>query len=340
MVQYRIPNLLTHLQPYIKPNNPNYDALKAEHVAWIDSSCFFNDENKKAWRHAEMPLLASRAFPKSSLGPLRVCLEYMVVSLLLEQLTDGPTTTAQAQKWKDIFKQAFKQTLKETQEPAEVIIKQLFTYGVLKAIKDPYRQCLIENNILLAEGMVKEAADRENPNTEHTLESYMKARRDTIGIRPMFVIGRWIHGLDIGHEVLMHPDIVKIEDGFVDLVFLANDLYSYKKEFFECGAHHNYVTISLRDPITGLHEKDRQGALDHTCQKFFEILVDLQHRKKALPSFGESEDSKVAMYVDLMMDVVVANIQWSLACKRYDLRIAGTAEAPKWGDVAFDMDPL
>jgi len=47
MVQYRIQNLLSLLQPHIKPNNPNYDVLEAEYVAWIDNSPFLNDVHKK-----------------------------------------------------------------------------------------------------------------------------------------------------------------------------------------------------------------------------------------------------------------------------------------------------
>ncbi|KAG6867870.1 hypothetical protein C0993_009944 [Termitomyces sp. T159_Od127] len=310
-----------------------------------------------------MPLLISRAFPEASLQALRVCLEYMIVSLLLEQLTDVPATTPEAQKWANIFKQAFKQTLRASEDSATAILKQLrklkrvllvsqpptanenlsnsFIDRVLNTIEEPYRSYLVESNILLAEGMVKEAADRENPDTALTLKTYMEARRMTIGIRPIFEIGRWIYGLDIAHEVLTHPDILHIEKQMIDLVFLANDLYSYKKECFACGAHHNYITIALRDPITGLRENDRQGAIDYTCRKFCEVLGDVQLCRKVLPRFGESEDTKIALYIDMMMDVVVANIQWSLATLRYGhFEIYDAAEAPVWGDVVFELDAL
>ncbi|KAG6886685.1 hypothetical protein C0992_002828, partial [Termitomyces sp. T32_za158] len=258
---------------------------------------------------------------------------------------DAPATIPEAQKWADVFKQAFQQTLGASENPASEIFKQLrksiFIDKVLINVEEPYRSHLVKSNILLAEGMVKEAADRKTPDAELSLEMYMEARRKTIGIRPIFDIGRWIYGLDIAHEVLTHPAILNLEEQMSDLVFLANDLYSYKKEFFACGAHHNYVTIALRDPTTGLNRNDRQGAIDYTSNKFCEILEDVEHRKKALPKFGESEDVKVALYVDMMMDVVVGNIQWSLVVQRYGhLKSSGTAEVPNGGDVVFDMDPL
>ncbi|KAG6843569.1 hypothetical protein H0H93_000617, partial [Arthromyces matolae] len=135
--------------------------------------------------------------------------------------------------------------------------------------------------------------------------------------------------------------IVKLEEQTIDLVALANDLYSYKKEFYESGAHHNYITYALGDSSTGLQKDDRQGAIDYTCRTFSEILADFQRRVEALPSFGNGEDGKIALYVGVMLDLVVGNIQWSLVCARYrHFEKAGTAEAPNWGDVVFDMDPL
>ncbi|KAG6899046.1 hypothetical protein C0993_001398 [Termitomyces sp. T159_Od127] len=93
---------------------------------------------------------------------------------------------------------------------------------MFNAIEDPYWSSLVRNNILLAEGMAKEAADRESPDPEITLDEYMKVRRDTIGARQLFDLGRWIYKIDIPCEVLTHPAIVEIEDLFVDIVSLAN----------------------------------------------------------------------------------------------------------------------
>ncbi|KAG6894759.1 hypothetical protein C0992_004808 [Termitomyces sp. T32_za158] len=187
--------------------------------------------------------------------------------------------------------------------------------------------------------MAKEAVDRETPDPDITLEKYMKIRRDTIGARQLFDLGRWIYDLDIPCEVLMHPDIVKIEDLFVDIVSLANDLYSYRKECFEGDTNHNYITVAFGDPVTGLRENDLQGAIDYTYQKFCQVMTDLEDQKKALPSFGESEDARVTKYIEMVTDVVIGTIQWSLECGRYGhFGMFGTVKAPNWGDVVFDID--
>ncbi|KAF5387996.1 hypothetical protein D9615_000097 [Tricholomella constricta] len=334
MVQYHIQNLLSLLQAYVKPNNPNHDVLEAEYVAWIDESSFLSDAHKKAWKRAELPLLMSRVFPESDQAHLRVSLEYMMLFLMLEQLTDTPATAAEAQRWADIFVQAFKQTLGEAKGPASVM-KHLAS-RVMGAVDETYRPYLIASNVLLAEGVVKEALDRENPTHDLTLEAYMGARRDSIGLRPFLDFGRWIWDLDIPQDVLAHPAIAKLEEETIDMVSLTNDLYSYRKECFESGAHHNYVTVAMQDPIAAIPAADRQAAIDYTCKQFSETLADFHRRTAELPSFGADADKKIAQYVSVMMDLVVGNIQWSLACRRY-----GHSDASGvWGDVVFEMDPM
>ncbi|KNZ72572.1 hypothetical protein J132_02732 [Termitomyces sp. J132] len=208
-------------------------------------------------------------------------------------------------------------------------------------IKDPYWSCLVENNILLAEGMAKEAVDRENPGAEMNLETYMKVRRDTIGARQLFDLGRWIHELDITPEILTHPDIIRMEEQFIDLISLANvsrhspDLYSYKKEYLAKDAEHNYITIALRDPTTYLHKDDLQGAINYTYDKFCRVLADLEHQKNVLPRFGKSEEAKLDEYFWLLMNVAVGTIQWSLECERYDH--FADADQPNQGDVVFKL---
>lgn len=339
MVQYHIENLLNLLQPYIKPNNPSHYVLEAEYVAWIDDSPFLNDAHKKAWKRAELPLLMSRVFPESDQGPLRVSLEFMMLFLMLEQLTDTPATAAEAQKWADIYTQAYKQTLGETHGPSSMI-KHLAS-RILSSVEEPYQSYIVASNISLAEGTVKEASDRESPSHGLSLDAYMDARRGSVGIRPFFGFGRWIWKLAIPQDVLAHPVITKMEEQAIDMGALANDLYSYKKEFLESGAHHNYVTVAMRDPITGIPANDRQAAIDYTCKRFAEILADFHRQKGELPSFGEDIDTMIKRYIFVMMDLVVGNIQWSLACRRYGHSdpSAGVGEAT-WGEVVFEMDLL
>ncbi|KAJ7587098.1 isoprenoid synthase domain-containing protein [Mycena floridula] len=333
MVQYRIPSLLTILQPYLKPENPNQDALTADYVAWIDAASFLTEKHKEAWKRAELPLLMTRVFPDSDKDHLKVCLEYMMLFLILEQVTDTPATTAEAQQWADIFVHALKQDSEDEAKGLGWVMNHLAS-RVMGAIDAQYRPYLIASNISLAEGVVKEAADRENPNHELTLEAYMDARRLSIGLRPFFDLGRWTWNLDLPEDVLTAPLVAKLEEITVDMVSLSNDLYSYKKEYFESGAGHNFVTVAMKDPVSSVAAGDRQAAIDYTYKRVVDLLADFDRAKGELPSFGIQSDRKLAEYITRMMDAVVGNIQWSLTCKRY-----GHSPSPE-GEVVFEMDPL
>jgi hypothetical protein len=103
-IEFRIPDLLELISDYVKPLNPNFDALDAGFQKWVDAASFLTASQKKcgygavyllifpnavfkAWKHAELPLLIVRAFPEADVVHLQVCLESMMMFLILEQLT-------------------------------------------------------------------------------------------------------------------------------------------------------------------------------------------------------------------------------------------------------------
>lgn len=106
------------------------------------------------------------------------------------------------------------------------------------------------------------------------------------------------------------------------LIILPQDIYSYRKEYLEDGAKHNYVTVAMHDPATGIRAGDIQAAMHYTVETFKETLARYEENKKhVLLAFREDPDlsSMVERYAELMMDSVAGNIEWSIACKRYSL---------------------
>ncbi|KAJ6627462.1 isoprenoid synthase domain-containing protein, partial [Mycena sp. CBHHK59/15] len=194
---------------------------------------------------------------------------------------------------------------------------------VIAAIDPPYRPSYIASNVLLAEGVVQEALDREQHDEKNpiSLETYMNTRRKSIGALPFHDIDRWIWKLDLPDEVLKNSHIEQMVLAAVDMVALGNDIYSYRKEYLEDGAKHNYVTVAMHDPGTSLKPGEIQAAIDYTVEQFSVTLTRFKDNKKLLPSFSDDADlrRKVDRYTELMMDSVAGNIEWSIACKRYSL---------------------
>ncbi|KAJ6627463.1 hypothetical protein B0H10DRAFT_388458 [Mycena sp. CBHHK59/15] len=89
-IQFHVTDLLGLVSEYVKPLNPCFDELDAGFQKWVDAASFLSAAHKKAWKHAELPLLIARAFPEADTAHLRVCLDSMMMFLILEQLTDTP----------------------------------------------------------------------------------------------------------------------------------------------------------------------------------------------------------------------------------------------------------
>lgn len=101
---------------------------------------------------------------------------------------------------------------------------------------------------------------------------------------------------------------------------LLQDIYSYRKEYLEDGAKHNYVTVAMHNPSTSIKAGDIQAAIDYTVTQFAAALARYKENKALLP-FGNDADlsAKVERYSELMMDSVAGNVEWSVACKMYSL---------------------
>ncbi|KAJ6516266.1 isoprenoid synthase domain-containing protein [Mycena sanguinolenta] len=323
-IEYRIPDLLELVEEYRKPLNPNFDALDAGFQKWIEDAAFLTTAHKKAWKHAELPLLIARAFPEADAAHLKVCLESMMMFLILEQLTDTPATSAVSKKWANEFVEALQQAeAPQTKKEGPAAILQLLGTQVITAIDPPYRAGYIASNVLLAEGVVQEALDREqhDENNPISLETYLATRRKSIGALPFHDLALWTWHLELPDAgVLNNPHIQLMVQASVDLVLLANDIYSYRKEYLEDGAKHNYVTVAMHDLKTSFKAGDIQAAIDYTAKEFVDTLARLKESKALLP-FGDNADlsPKIERYTELMMDSVAGNIEWSVACKRYSL---------------------
>ncbi|KAJ7179481.1 isoprenoid synthase domain-containing protein [Mycena filopes] len=258
-IEFRIPDLLDLVADYVKPLNAHFDELDTGFQKWIEAASFLSAPHKKA-----------------DVASLQVCLESMMMFLILEQLTDTPATSATSKKWAAEFIDALKQAeTPQTKKEGPAAILQHLGTKVITAIDPPYRPGYIASNVLLAEGVVQEALDRElhgddNPNS---LETYLNTRRKSIGALPFHDLDRWIWKLDLPYHVLTNPRLELMVQASVDMVALANDIYSYRKEYLEDGAKHNYVTVAMHDPVASIDAGDIQGAIDFTVAQFAAALA-------------------------------------------------------------------
>lgn len=297
--------------------SPHFKEAYEGYNEWVKSTLgyFFSVEVY----NAEMPLLAALAFPLASEQELRTILDYMTASFMLEEMTDR-CSSAKALK----NSQVWMQTLSEGQPERgnshsfiKLLSKEMVTR--MKTTIDPFHwPQFISTNAEFAKNTVREALDREasqDVRTSRDLQSYMITRRETIGTRPCLVLMRSTRRLYIPDRVLDHEVVAEMENYALDMVYIANDIYSFKKEQGDNGALNNIITVIQKDPDT--RHLDLQGRIDYAGHLFKVALDNFESCRRRLPSIDSDMDKYLSAYADGLTDWAIGNIEWSLVNCRY-----------------------
>ncbi|KAL4067734.1 isoprenoid synthase domain-containing protein [Scleroderma citrinum] len=315
---YLLPNLLAlfpkkpggSISPHFKEAYDGYNEWVKCTIGYFFSVVLYN---------AEMPLLAALAWPLASEQELRAILDYMTASFMLEEMTDRGSS-AKALKNSQIWIQTLSKGQPDTAS-RHPFIKLLSKEMVarMKAAVDPFHwPQFISANVEFAKTTIREALDREasqGVQTVRDLQSYMITRRESIGTRPCLVLMRSTRRLYIPDQVLEHEVVAEMENTALDMVYIANDIYSFKKEQGDNGALNNIITVIQKDPDTS--HLDLQGSIDYAGRLFKAALDNFESCRRRLPSIDSDMDKYLSAYADGLMDWVVGNIEWSVVNCRY-----------------------
>jgi len=317
---YQLPDLLALLpkkpggdiSPHFKEADTGFNAWVHKKLGWFFAKEVYN---------AEMPLLAAVAWPLASCQELRAILAYMTSSFMLEELTDRCSSTKvvdNSQLWINTLRDT--DGGKTSRHPfIKTMRKELVP--MMKAAVDPFHwPQFIAANERFAKNVIREAFVRDadvNENAVNNIQSYTIMRRETIGTRPCFVLMRSTRRLYIPDDVLAHPLMEEMEDVAIDMVSIANDIYSFKKEYGDNGALTNLLTIIQKDPTTD--HLDLQERIRYATKLFNAALDRFHSCRQKLPSFGDvALDRHVSSYADGLVDWIVGNIEWSIVNHRYN----------------------
>ncbi|KAI6045543.1 isoprenoid synthase domain-containing protein [Pisolithus marmoratus] len=299
------------------PISPHFKEAYQGYNEWVKNTLgyYFSIEVY----NAEMPLLAALAYPITTEHELRAILDYMTASFMLEEMTDRYSST-KALKNSEIWIQTLKDGQPETSSRhpfIKLMSKEMMAR--LKSAVDPFHwPQFISTNVDFARTTVREALDRESSKGVHAtrdLQSYMITRRETIGTRPCLVLMRSTRRLYIPDHVLEHDAVMGMENAALDMVYIANDIYSFKKELGDNGALNNIITVILKDPDTS--HLDLQGSINYAGDLFKAALDDFHACRRRIPSFDSGMDKYMSAYADGLVDWVIGNIEWSIVNNRY-----------------------
>ncbi|KAH7919502.1 terpenoid synthase [Leucogyrophana mollusca] len=317
---YQLPDLLARFPEKSGGVNPHLAEVNDEHIKWLNDCPAFGPSDREALHKAWLPLLAASFFPKVDANALRAITDYVTATVILDK-TNDTATEEKAEEFSLLYTSAFNnpsEGIKHKPPFFQLISSLALALGGY--IEPAYRMDFLSANGIFAWSTAQEAIERraaQDTNAKMTMEAYFTTRRDSVSIRPYIVLIRSTRSLSIPKDVLHEPSVRGMEEATIDLIIIANDIYSYKKELAEDNAPHNLLTVLLNDPPTP--HLDLQGAIDY-AGKLFELALDrFRGCRVALPSINEETDRMLVEYADGLSDLFVGGIEWGLVVPRYQV---------------------
>ncbi|TFK38595.1 isoprenoid synthase domain-containing protein, partial [Crucibulum laeve] len=154
-----------------------------------------------------------------------------------------------------------------------------------------------------------EAEDRTNKSVR-TVWEYLLLRRGTSSSKSIFALIEF--GLDLPDYVLSHPIVSNLTTTAADLCAITNDLHSYSLEHARGLDGHNIITSIMSE-----HNLDLQSALDWLGSLMDGLVARFLSDMKRLPSWNETIDANLKLYIDSLGHWVRGNESWCYESKRY-----------------------
>ncbi|KAJ7753354.1 terpenoid synthase [Mycena maculata] len=315
---YRLPDTLRNW-PWKRIISPHYRQAQAESVAWLESFHPFTPVAQRAFNKCDFSLVSALTFPNATLYNLRSCCDLMHTFFTLDEYTD-PLDAAGVKALCDATMDAIENPDKPRPEGESVIgeIARQFWKRASVNVPKPCQERFV-NAWRTYLASVVEQAERRSKAYICTVDEYMIARRNNIGSDPSFALLEISLGLDLPHEVMEHPAIVSLNRDTTDMIILANDMCSYKKEVLGNDADYNAVTVIMVNEKTDVAGgiqwiSDRH---DDIVDNFLTIRDDVLEHKNGVPSWGKDIDDQVVKYIEGLGQWIRGHDSWNFESGRY-----------------------
>ncbi|KAH9929557.1 terpenoid synthase [Epithele typhae] len=310
-VTFLLPDLHA-LTPFKGGFNPNHDRFQYERA---ERNALYSHlpERKRAFFSAMTgELLTAHSCPYATFERLRVLRDFIDLLYVFDLTTDdesGEAAWSSTHTWSHSFAD-------ERYDDGTRLCKLIkrFTAQLRKACHpvapNHYRR-FVEQCRLYAEATAREAEYRER-GIVLDLEAYQESRRHASGVLPCLTLAGIAHLTELPDEVVDHSAFYTMLIATTDMVWWANDLYSYNMEQAMGHSAHNVLTVLMK--AKGL---DLQGACDYVGAHYAGLIRTYLDAKRRLPSWGARADRQIAQHAMGMEAWAVGNINWSFQTARY-----------------------
>jgi len=299
---------LPKICPFSPSLNPHFESVAPESKTWIDSFGILSGRRQRYFSTSAFEFLAAYAYPYADREGYRTSCDYMNITFVLDDFSDDEGGKG-ARAMADSFMNALRDP---TWDDGTAFARLARGFGDrLSTASATARQRFTDTFDRYLDATVREAQNRED-GTILSLEDFMELRRGNSGVEVAFALIECILLIDLKPEVFDHPALSRLKTLAGNMLFSANDIYSYNKE--QAGGHsaNNLITVIREERGVGL-----QGAFDIAGQFFESHAEEFLRCKELLPSWGPEVDEAVSRYVTGLGCWVSGGIEWSLSGPRY-----------------------
>jgi hypothetical protein len=143
-------------------------------------------------------------------------------------------------------------------------------------------------------------------------ETYLRVRRDSVGMGMYFVLGEYGLGIDLTDHLKNHAELRDVIDIALEHIMLTNDLFSFRAE---CAMDDYVNALSVLRVNNGLSLQD---GVDELFSVIEEKRVAFMRARRGIESGELGADPAVLSYVDALWHMMAGNLQWSYETSRYN----------------------
>ncbi|KAF3150973.1 hypothetical protein TWF594_008191 [Orbilia oligospora] len=284
---------------------------------WACKVLRFDEKLTREWVDMKFPFLCASMVPNSTEQPLQAFTEWVSWSIPFDDRIDGgdladdPNGAAE----EIIESLAIMDDDYPTIDPEANGVRHMFQklwWRVSKYAPPDERRRHKRLNRDYMLGLLQQIKWLGYKDRILTVDEYLAFRRPSSGMGPTCVFAEWsvTEANKIPCEVVEHPSVEIFRDLVIDIVSIANDIYSCPKDIPN-GEGSNIISVLLRQGYS------LQGAIDEAGKMVLDRYKIWEQAVRDLPSWGEEIDAVVLKLVQAYSDVCWGNMNWSFVTSRY-----------------------
>jgi len=317
MTEIVIPRLYC---PFVSAINQHAKVAKQHTDQWVVQFGLFKGAHFKKYQDDNYGGLAARFYPTADIEQLCIAMDFYALLFAIDDQLDN-----QLEKATLIQKE---ESLLHFMNAVTSITKEKKTYTpesdspLLAALSDLWHRLTQKNHKEALAVFAKSLEDLfaaalwEFQNADNNrlpgLEQYLQLRQYLGAARVATDLITLVEQIHLPMQVMQHNAVQAITEACCNIICIANDLFSLKKELGH-GDEHNLVLVLKNERAITLEKAIIQAVDIHNAEteKFASLCAQL-------PLFDERTDKELQRYVYVLSMQVAGNVVWSESeTKRY-----------------------